>query len=863
MALRRNPKSSKSRSASRSGSRKRATGRRATGGKERTLPPNYPSSKRASGKRATGGRRASGGRRRPEPSEEDSLFGELDDDSRDEELSRSRSRSESGESVVSRRSKAFRPPVPWVPEPGQPLKPDATDRAVRQIVGSLREGCGQCRYRRICAFAPAKHQIELQGKSSARHRHAAFLGKGLQRLSRIKGDWVSGLIRMLTGREKDALLAGCLISEAWRERPQDLKRLASYTVEACDVDELKENVSARSSVSEVTEGGGVDPRRLIQRMFRGQVLRILSFSPHESVLGEMQSLLVLDADEEDRLFQYEAVAALALLIGRRMSGTAWIKSLERDAPGPFRATFATRDPGNGAIDVFFPYRRGKKRSYLYLRRDRDLNERLSSIDKVRIDSLLYRVFLVFRTDPMKTHRIFKELCRHLNVRAGKYNANHVLAGFERLERDDLLLLGIYAPALARAVGYYLEIEQFHELVKFLYSLRSESGRRGETAVPAHEKVFEARHEWEEMVEDLGADLIKDVFSVLFRLNASYKKRVYTTPTYLKIGEAAYLLTALSGWNARGLEVEFKQLRKPLAFVAYGLQPPGKWSRIRVGKLTRALERAQRKSRESVERAVEQGQRYMALLHGARSFDDLKRLADDPDWEPPEHAPSRIGRLSQVDPDDFSDYDEEESLEDVDPGVSQVGELFIFVSEDETNEAGELLDVSDHASQQGRVSDLDRISDMGPVKTTRRRRVHNPNEAAPGSDQIEIDDSNEVPRRGSSRRAPLSGDDLFVDSQVELDAHFDDDDPFGAPPSSSSSRRRETSGPGGLSSLEELSESGLDDLFDALPPPRRSEDPPPRSLSDSLNQLDDLLESFGEPGHEASPFSDSGELDDLF
>ncbi|MEZ6188106.1 MAG: hypothetical protein R3F62_24245 [Planctomycetota bacterium] len=841
MALRRN--------SNKSGTGKRATGKRATGGKDRTLPPSYPKGggkdrtlppnypkggKRATGGKRTTGRRASATQTR-EPSDEDSLFEELEESGEEAAASQEAS----GEAVVSREGRArFTPPVPWLPEHGKPLQLDATDRAVRQIVGGLREGCGQCRYRRICAFAPAKLQIELQSKPRTRHRHARFLGQGLQKLSKVKGDWISSLIRMLTGREKDALLAGCLLSEAWRDRPTDALRLAGYALEACGVDALKEALSARSSVSEAPQEGGIDPRQLIQRMFRGQVLRILAFSPHENVLKDMQGLLVLDADEEDRLFQYEAVAALALLIGRRMSGTAWIKSLERDAPGPFRATFATRDPGNGAIDVFFPYRRGKKRSYLYLRRDRDLNERLSSIDKVRIDSLLYRVFLVFRTDPMKTHRIFKELCRHLNVRAGKYNANHVLAGFERLERDDLLLLGIYAPALARAVGYYLEIEEFHELVKFLYSLRSESGRRGEATIPAHEKVFEQRHEWEELVWDLSPDLIKDVFSVLFRLNASYKKRVYTSPTYLKIGEVAYLLTALSGWNARGLEVELKQLRKPLAFVAYGLQPPGKWSRIRVGKLARAKERAERKSRDDVARACEQGQRYMALMHGTRDFAELQRLAGDPDWEPPEHAPSRVGRLSQVDPDDFSDFEDSEDgagLADVDPHVSTDGELFIFVADDETNEAGEILDKHGRPSQMGRVSDMGTLSDMQPVdedarRSSRRRRVVNPNEAPlSGSGLIEIDDSREAPRGKSGRRA-VSEDDLFVDSQGELDAidrDFGDDDPFGAPP----------------------------------PRPRRPERP--RGLSESLSDLDDLFEDAPEPeSREQSPFSDSGELDDL-
>src|SRR5439155_16398281 len=125
------------------------------------------------------------------------------------------------------------------------------------------------------------------------------------------------------------------------------------------------------------------------------------------------------------------------------------------------------------------------------------------------------------------------------------------------------------------------------LVKFLYKLRAESGRRGGPRVPAHEKVAESREEWSSLRGALGEDFVKEVFAVLFRLNASYVKAAYTTDTYIKIGEVAYLLTAAAGWNPRGLEVELKQGRKALALVAYGLQPSDKWSKIRVGKLARA------------------------------------------------------------------------------------------------------------------------------------------------------------------------------------------------------------------------------------------------------------------------------------
>jgi len=654
----------------------RRTSRRRDEGERRSPSARLTSRKSRSGTRAS--RPSGAGRARPSGTgrARTSAGGGGGRPSRSQSQSRSRSRS--------------LPAVEWLPR-GKPAPPDETALAVRQTVAGLREACSACPYRRICVFAPVKLQIESGRDPDARHRHQRTLKKGLGQLSRLDGDWQGALIQMLVGREKDALLAGCLLAVAWRRHPDPLERLLAYTEVRCDVDRLKEELAGVGSAEEraLEEGQGVDPERLQQQMFRGQVIRLAAFMPRDDALRRMQDLLVLDADEEDRLFQYEAVGVLALLIGLRLSGSAWVKSLERDAPGPFRSTFASRDPGNGAIDVFFPYRRGNKRSYLYLRRDRDGEERITSIDKVRVDSLLYRMFLVFNTDALKTHRIFKELCRHINVRAGKYNVHHVLAAFERLGRDDLLLLGIYAPALARAVGHYLDLDRFHLLVKHLYQLRTESGRRGEEQVAAHEKVVESRDEWEELVDALGADLIKDVFSVLFRLNASYKKRPYTTPTYLKIGEVAYLLTAMSGWNPKGLEIELKQAKKPLAFVAYGLQPPGKWSKIRVGKITRARERALRRGREELERAAEQGMAYMAFLHGYESFPELERAVADEDWEPPERTelPSDI----EASADDFSEFADDsyddDSLDGVDPNHDDV---FVVVEDDQTDERGQLI-----------------------------------------------------------------------------------------------------------------------------------------------------------------------------
>ncbi|MEZ0229726.1 MAG: hypothetical protein ACAI25_13955, partial [Planctomycetota bacterium] len=513
------------------------------------------------------------------------------------------------------------------------------DKAVRAIVGELREACGACRYRRICGFAPVAFQIKRVHKGDdARHAHHRVLKAGVERLEKVPG-WHKAILSVLAEREKDALLAGCLLATAWAKKPDKLKKLVEYTATRCDVEKLRaeqreEKPHVHSDDDDhdgdddrpgIPKLGAIDPEKLRARMFRGQVLRLIAFGREPEQLKLIKDLLVLSSDDEGRLFQYEAVAALALLSGLQRPGDKWIAELEAKALAPFRATFASRDAGDGAIDIFFPYRRGKRRSYLYFRRDKQSGETVISVDKVRTDSLLYRSFRVFDSDEKKTFRIFKELLRHLNVRAGKMNADQVLAGFERIERGDLLLLGLYAPALARAVGHFLGVADYHLLVKFLYKLRAESGRRGGPRVPAHEKVAEARAEWDSLRGALGEEFVKEVFASLFKLNASYVKSAYTTDTYIKIGEVAYLLTALAGWNPKGLEIELKKGKKSLALIAYGLQPPDKWSAIRVRHLQAARDKVAGDA--DLERASEIGMRYMARSHRFETFGQLRDAAD--------------------------------------------------------------------------------------------------------------------------------------------------------------------------------------------------------------------------------------------
>ena len=241
-----------------------------------------------------------------------------------------------------------RPPgVDHLPRAGTRQRGDKLSQDVRQVVRELRDHCGQCAYRRVCAFGPVKFQAE-RGKRGPRHRHAEILKKGLNTVARLGDDWENALVALLGEREKDALLAACMLAVAWRKRPEKILELIEYAVLRCDVDSLKANaleVSSRDDMG-LAPGDGIDPEELQCRMFRGQVLRLASFSGDEQVLKSMQDLLVLDADDEGRLFQYEAVGVLGILIGRKLPGQKWIKSLEKDISGPFRATFAARDPGN-------------------------------------------------------------------------------------------------------------------------------------------------------------------------------------------------------------------------------------------------------------------------------------------------------------------------------------------------------------------------------------------------------------------------------------------------------------------------------------------------------------------------------------
>ncbi len=82
------------------------------------------------------------------------------------------------------------------------------------------------------------------------------------------------------------------------------------------------------------------------------------------------------------------------------------------------------------------------------------------------------------------------------------------------------------------------------------------------ASPRTRRSRPARDEWRKLRGAIGDEFVKEVFAVIFRLNANYVKASYTTDTYIKIGEVAYLLTAAAGWNPRGLEMSSRAPRRP-------------------------------------------------------------------------------------------------------------------------------------------------------------------------------------------------------------------------------------------------------------------------------------------------------------
>lgn len=517
----------------------------------------------------------------------------------------------------------------YLSEVGLPIRlKTESDRRARQVFAELREACRACSYRRICSFAPVALHAQRTTEPKAKHVHSRILRFGLKKLLKCGDDWYVTLLNLMVERPRDGHLAGCLLAEAWRQYPDRMADLLDVVKErAAPLMTHRPTIDDEGHARKLAPGQGVDPRMLVAQSFRGQLVRAASFLEDEELFHSIHEYLEFIPDEEGRLHQHEIVAALTLFITDDCSAQDWIEELEERSPEAFRATFAWKLFEEDVIAMFFPYRRGNKRSYLYVIRNDEGREFITSIDKQPISEVLDNLFAVFDDDERKTYRIFKEICRHINVRAGKYNADLILEGFGRLKREDLFLLAIYAPSLARAVSHFLELNRFDLLIKFLYRLRSDSGRRGETVVEAHEKIFNQREEWAEIRDIVGDSVCREFFKILFRLNASYKQRVYTTNTFIKLGEAAYLLTALSGWNPRGLDMELKS-RKALAYIAYGLQPPDRWSAIRARKFGRVMERLE--DDEELWRSVETGARYMAELHEYPSFDALLRAAQKGD-----------------------------------------------------------------------------------------------------------------------------------------------------------------------------------------------------------------------------------------
>ncbi len=553
-------------------------------------------------------------------------------------------------------------------------------RAAREVIAENREACSLCSYRKICVYAPASLESDVRSKRRKLHPHVQTLRSAVGKLEDASRGWRIGLVKMLAGREKDALLAGCLLAIGCEDDPEFMRRLLEHADDQYSKI-LDKSGTVAAPPRKIRPGDdappplAMAPEALAGRMLRAQSIRAAAIVRERETIAKVRDRVRLEADEEGRLGAYEAAALLKMLLFDNKPTAAWVEECEARDREIFLSTFAVRDnslppkrsapeeeaaqkkkaktkakgatssdddesSGDGAdegavaadydpetlaADVVFPYTRGRRRTYLYLRRQANGYSRVTSIDKIRVDSLLKRIFLIFASDEAKTTRVFKEVCRHINVRAGKYSADQVLDGFDSLDREELLVLGLYAPSLARAVGAYLEIDGFDEIVKFLYRARAESGRRGGDKIPAHQKVFETREELETLRERLGDDVIKDFFKIIFRLNASYVAAPHTANTYYKLGEVAYLMTVVAGWNSKGLELTLRDT-KPLGFIAYGMQPKSKAPEHRWRQLKRS--RVRHKDRDDVQAAIDIGMRYMAIIHGCDDADEFEdEMAD--------------------------------------------------------------------------------------------------------------------------------------------------------------------------------------------------------------------------------------------
>jgi hypothetical protein len=398
-------------------------------------------------------------------------------------------------------------------------------------------------------------QAEAPPGERRSHPHGRTLELFLARLRKASEAPERELMAAMGGEDEGlALVSGCLLAVANQQEPQKLRVLL-------------ESINRRTQKTEAA-------RRLSS--FEEQLQRAALLAQDPGVPSLLRAPYRLRRPDRE-LTAYEALRLIARLIAGENPAVWWMEGVHPDDRPAFEASFLVRDrtPGDdssagpGSIDAFFSARAGGRSAVFYYRRDgASRKQALVPAEGVRADSLLRRMFKAFDTDARKTHRLFAKLCRGLNNGYKSLDKKMLWEGLKALEREDLVVLALYAPRLAKFVEKRAQFPGLYRLVKFLHRNVAED----EDAIPAHAKVFEHRAHVGTILELYGKEPFLRLCRYLFRVAEAYREGPASADLIYKIGEVAYLLTAVQAFNPRGLEIALSGTN-PLAFTAYGLQPP--------------------------------------------------------------------------------------------------------------------------------------------------------------------------------------------------------------------------------------------------------------------------------------------------
>jgi hypothetical protein len=515
--------------------------------------------------------------------------------------------------------------------------------AALPVIQAAREACPACPYYAVCPLAPVFLQTEAPRGERKPHPHGRTLEMFLSRGRTSSANFERDLLGAMSGADEGlALIAGCLLAQQHWDEPA---RLVS----------LLETINDRAA-----RAAGRSSERRELTPLEEHLQRAAALLQHPDVPRLLSAEARLKRPDRE-VTVFEAMRLMSRLIAGEPPATWWLNAVHPDDRPAFEASFVMRDKGAGddsltagSLDLFFSARAGSRSLVFYYRRDAaTMKQALLAVTSVRADSLLKRLFKVFDTDRKKTHRLFGKICRGLNNGYKDLDKKMLWEGLKQLEREHLVILALYAPRLGKFVEKRAKFAGLYRLVKFLHlnveseapsehresggAHRSDGEGRSETgAKKAHEHVFDRREQVGTILETYGKEPFLKLCRALFGIAEAYRPGPDSADIIYKIGEVCYLLTAVEGFNPKGLEVSLAG-RNPLAFIAYGLQPaapkeagPGRRYRRMVEARARVEQReasnGDADQKRELLRAIDQGLLYMAKIHGFETVDALGRAA---------------------------------------------------------------------------------------------------------------------------------------------------------------------------------------------------------------------------------------------